>query len=274
MTDVRQTFDAQGFLQLPGAMDAQLLAGLRAGLDPLRESRDTHGDRPTRYQTILEPDHYHPSFAEFLDLETTNQAAAEIIGTDQLMLAGLACLLGCAEHVVCKWHRDTASMDPAKLDLLLNQYPNALVQTNCAVYDDVSLWVIPGSHRRNDTAAETAYAARFDDLGFVGPIEAAREIEPDVFAAMPGAINVQLAAGDCLLYNPLLWHAAEYRPAWKRCTLHGGWKDVRLLETFSLLRWGLSHNPWLLEPGYMGELGRNLGPQLKRYQEAVRTYAA
>jgi hypothetical protein len=274
MGTIREQFDAQGFIRLKEAIPCHILTGLRQGLDPLREARDSGGDRPTRYQTILEPKTYHRSFAEFLDLDGTNQAAAEIIGTDQLMVAGLACLLGCAEHVVCKWHRDTASMDPAELDLLLNQHPNALVQTNCAVYNDESLWVIPGSHRRRDSPEEAAYAARFDALSFVGPIEAAREIEPEVFAGMPGALNVKLTAGDCLLYNPLLWHAAEYRPEWKRCTLHGGWKDVRLLEQFSLLRWGLGHNPWLLEPDYMGELGENLGPQLKRYQKAVRTYAA
>lgn len=273
MGSVRDQFDTQGFLRLKEAIPCHILKGLREGLDPLREARDELGDRPTRYQTILEPKYYHPSFAEFLNLDITNRAAASIIGTDELMVAGLACLLGCAEHVVCKWHRDTASMDPTELDLLLNQYPNALVQTNCAVYDDVSLWVVPGSHQRGDTPEETAWSARFDELAFVGPIQAAQAIDPDVFAGMPGAVNVRLKAGDCLLYNPLLWHAAEYRPEWKRCTLHGGWKDVRLLEKFSLLRWGLSHNPWLLEPDYMGDLGPHLGPQLARYQQAARTYA-
>ena len=86
---------------------------------------------------------------------------------------------------------------------------------------------------------------------------------------MPGAINVQLKEGDCLLYNPLLWHAAEYHPDWIRCTLHGGWKDYSLLETFDLLRWGLTHNPWLKSPDYLGPLGRYLGPQLARYNEAA-----
>ncbi len=270
---IRESFDEQGFVQLRGVISADLLAGLRQGLDPLLEKRDSLGDRPTRCQTILEPETFHPSFAEFLDLDATNHAAAEIIGTDQLMFAGLACLLGCAEHVVCRWHRDTANMDPAELDLLLNSHPNALVQTNCAVYDDMSLWVIPGSHRRPDTADEADYSARFDGLGFVDTAHRVREIEADVFQKMPDALNVKLSAGDCLLYNPLLWHAAEYRPEWKRCTLHGGWKDPRLVDRFSLLRWGLAHNPWLLEPHYMGELGVNFGQQLARYQEAVRQYA-
>ena len=272
-SQIHQDFDRQGFVQLRGAIPTSVLAGLREGLDPLREARDSLGERPTRYQTILEPEHFHRSFVDFLDLDVTNQAAFDIIGTGDVMFAGLACLLGCAEHVVCRWHRDTANMDPAELDRLLNQYPNALVQSNCAVYDDVSLWVVPGSHRRGDTPEEQAYSAKFNDLGFVDAIDTVRAVEADVFRAMPGAINVELKAGDGLLYNPLLWHAAEYRPEWKRCTLHGGWKDARLLDQFSLLRWGLAHNPWLQEPSYMGELGANFGPLLARYQEAVARYA-
>ena len=272
MATVREQFDDQGFILLAGAIPADTLEGLREGLDPLRQARDTLGERPTRCQTILEPKYFHRSFADFLDLDVTNQAARQIIGTDQLAFAGLACLLGCAEHVVCRWHRDTANMDPVELDLLLNQHPNALVQTNCAVYDDESLWVVPGSHRRDDTQDEVAYSTRFDELGFVDAVDRVRAIESDVFGGMPGALNVKLTAGDCLLYNPLLWHAAEYRPEWKRCTLHGGWKDVDLLDRFSLLRWGLAHNPWLLDPGYMGDLGPNFGPQLARFQQAVERY--
>jgi hypothetical protein len=272
MKDPRETFLEDGFLHLQGGIPPDVLGGLRRGLAPLLAERDSLGERPTRYQTILEPRYFHSSFVDFLNLEATNEAAMAVIG-DGPMFAGLACLLGCAEHVFCRWHRDTVSTAEVELSLLLSEHPTALVQSNCAVYDDASLWVVPGSHRRPDTEAEAACGERFAHLDFVGPMAAATALETDVFAAMPGAVHVHLAAGDCLLYNPLLWHAAEYRPQWKRCTLHGGWKDPGLLDRFELLRWGLGHNPWLLKPDYLGDPGPYLTPQLRRYQEAVRRYA-
>ena len=46
-SQIHQDFDRQGFVQLRGAIPTSVLAGLREGLDPLREARDSLGERGT-----------------------------------------------------------------------------------------------------------------------------------------------------------------------------------------------------------------------------------
>ena len=92
---------------------------------------------------------------------------------------------------------------------------------------------------------------------------------------MPGAVNVVLKAGSCLLYNPLLWHGASYVPSWERprATFHGGWRHPALPYQLTTMRWGLEHNPWLAKPEYMGDLGPYFGAQLGNLHRVMRHFA-
>ncbi|MBA2481300.1 MAG: phytanoyl-CoA dioxygenase family protein [Planctomycetes bacterium] len=268
---LRDDFLRDGFILLRGGIPLPLLEELRSGLAPILAHRGLGRIGTLRHQTILEPSSYHPSFKEFLDLPRLNRAAAAVIDSTDIAFAGLGVLIGSADHRVCRWHRDFKDGYP-ELPALLKRHHADFIQFNCALYDDLSLWVVPGSHRRASTPGESAFSARFDVVGFNGTYEQARAIDPDPLSGMPGAINVVLAAGDCVLYNPLLWHAAEYRPEWIRTTLHGGWRKTEMMYAFEAMRWGLEHNPWLLEPSYLGDAGTFLGPQLARYAEAVRHF--
>lgn len=265
-----EAFERDGFVLLRGGMPSALLDDVRRGVegilalhaeDKLRDAR--------RHQTILDPAVYHRSFLDFLNLPLLNETAIEVIGGDDIFFAELALLVGSRTHDICTWHRDFSDDDPDFRAFVAA--PRLLVQYNCALYDDASLWVVPGSHARPTLPAERAWAGRFTShLSFFDAWEAAAAIDPNVLPGMPGAHHAVLAAGDCLLYNPVLWHAAEYVAGARRATLHGTWKPAAHVERYKALRWGLGHNPWLLEPGYLGDLGPHVGAQLPRLQAAMR----
>lgn len=268
-----QFFAENGFVLIRGGIPPALIQDLRAAFEPIFALRD-RGETTalTRHQTILEPRCYQPAFKEFLNLESINRAAEEVIGTRELVFAGLATLLGSPTPHLCNWHRDHPEQDPDTQAIL--RRPNVFLQLNCAVYDDPSLWVVPGTHNRASTAAELDYVQSTCPQGTQrsdGKLPSGMTAQ-QVLAGMPGAKHVRLNAGDCLLYNAIIWHAAEYNPAWKRATLHGGWRNAAAIHDLKPLRWGSTHNPWLLHPDYMGDLGPFFGPQLQRYQKMVRQY--
>lgn len=271
MASLRDKFFDQGFIVLESAMSPSLREGLRQASDILHRKIESGELAGNRIQTVLRPDVYHPAYLEFLNLEPMNQAAQEIMDREDLMFPGLACLYGSRQRMVCNWHRDFRDWHPETPDLL--KIPTQFIQTNCAIYDDESLWVLPASHCRLSTDEEKAYAERFSGLPFISKWEDSAARDASVPSGMPGSILVKLSAGDCLMYNPMIWHAAEYRPEWKRATLHGGYKDPSLVPQFEAMRWGIRDNPWLEKPDYLGDLGPYFGRQVKHYQHFARVYA-
>ncbi|MBA2481737.1 MAG: phytanoyl-CoA dioxygenase family protein [Planctomycetes bacterium] len=267
---------AHGYVLLRGAIPPALLADLRRGVAPVIADRDRDGRSGracvTRHPTLLEPSVYHPSFRDFLDLGTMNLAAQEMSRSERLVFGGLAILTGSAEPGLCPWHRDFKDDHP-EIPALKRECPTSYIQTNCAIYDDPSLWIVPGSHTRYSYPEEHAHARPLGESPMFLPMAEADHMQPGHLAGMPGAIQVTMQAGDCLLYNPLLWHAAEYRPERVRATLHGGWRTEGMADRFSPCRWGLEHNPWLQEPSYLGDPGRFFGPQLARYNDESRRWA-
>lgn len=110
------------------------------------------------------------------------------------------------------WHRDDVRLD---LDLdeeqrqLEEKSPQGWqlhAQYNIALYEDSSLIVVPGSHRRIRTQAE-------------------REAEPNA-PELPGQVTVVLHASDGLFYDGNILHRGVYKgidPMTEtgRMTLHG-----------------------------------------------------
>ncbi|KAK1765418.1 phytanoyl-CoA dioxygenase [Phialemonium atrogriseum] len=103
-----------------------------------------------------------------------------------------------------RWHRDdvpdsaTADEEVARL---LGSGPARSAQWNLALYDDESLVVVPGSHRR----------ARTDEERAAGPYE----------PVLPGQVVVRLAAGDAVFYNNNILHRGVYDSGRERMTVHG-----------------------------------------------------
>src|SRR5262249_6738114 len=93
----------------------------------------------------------------------------------------------------------------------------------CALYEDSSTWVVPGSHLRRDLPGE---AQRFPDRPIREPVldgKSSEERERVCLAycqSMPSAVQLHLNAGDLALYRHTLWHIGNYVPYRKRATLH------------------------------------------------------
>ncbi len=105
------------------------------------------------------------------------------------------------------WHRDlyppfSAPVQAYTEDILENG--PRYVQWNIPLYDDGVLWVIPGSHKRLNTAEEN------------------RLLAEDERAPFPGGVQTDLEAGDGVVYIlPILHWGSRYDRTLRR-TLHGG----------------------------------------------------
>jgi hypothetical protein len=101
-----------------------------------------------------------------------------------------------------RWHRDdipATATDEEEVKRLGERGWHA--QWNLALYDDASLIVVPGSHKRARTAEERA----------------ADPYEPD----MPNQLIVKLKAGEVAFYDNNILHRGMYDSSKERMTLHG-----------------------------------------------------
>ncbi|MCY3760373.1 MAG: phytanoyl-CoA dioxygenase family protein [Gemmatimonadetes bacterium] len=105
------------------------------------------------------------------------------------------------------WHRDlyppfSAPVQAFAEDILENG--PRYVQWNIPLYDDDVLWVMPGSHKRLNTAEENRLLAGDERVPF------------------PGGVQTDLKAGDGVVYIlPILHWGSRYDRTLRR-TLHGG----------------------------------------------------
>ena len=95
-------------------------------------------------------------------------------------------------------------------------------QLNCALHQDSSTWVVPGSHLRPDLPREhAAFPARpIPSPAFEGTNEERERACLEYCRSMPGAVCLHLDAGDFALYRNTLWHLGSYVPYARRATLH------------------------------------------------------
>jgi hypothetical protein len=103
------------------------------------------------------------------------------------------------------WHRDIDSIAVAPFEgLAMDTQANGPgeLQWNIALYDDDVFWVVPGSHLRPETEAET------------------RQLLKDPRVPLPGAQQVALKAGDAVVYTNILLHWGSIYTAKLRRTVH------------------------------------------------------
>lgn len=137
---------------------------------------------------------------------------------DKELLKYVAVLIGCKEEDLTmelynmlvrpdkdfslRWHRDDIAVTATPEEELkrLNK-PAYHAQWNLALYDDSSLVLIPGSHKRARTDAERN----------------ADPYEPN----LADQITVNLRAGEVAFYNNNILHRGVYDSSKERMTLHG-----------------------------------------------------
>lgn len=101
-----------------------------------------------------------------------------------------------------RWHRDDIGPDvSAEEEMERLKEPMLHAQWNLALYEDASLVVVPGSHKRARTDMERNADPYEDD--------------------MPGQKIVKMGPGDILFYNNNILHRGVYDSTVERMTLHG-----------------------------------------------------
>jgi hypothetical protein len=121
---------------------------------------------------------------------------------DELLLELYNLLVRPDENFELRWHRDdippTAT---AEEELERLNKPSWHAQWNLALYNDHSLVVVPGSHKRARTQAE-------------------RDADPYA-KDLPHQKVVEMNAGDVVFYNNNILHRGVYDANIERMTLHG-----------------------------------------------------
>ncbi|KAI0477289.1 phytanoyl-dioxygenase family protein [Xylariaceae sp. FL0804] len=126
--------------------------------------------------------------------------------------------------------------------------PPAHAQWNLALFEDASLVVVPGSHRRARTKAE-------------------REAEPRE-AHLPGELVVELGPGDVVFYDNNILHRGVYDAKKERMSLHGsvGRADVGSSRARNVLQHGVG--AWVDRCDFSALGGE--GEPLRRRAEGMR----
>lgn len=243
----RDEYAERGFTVLRGAIPADLVERLRRAAEEVRSvTRAAQGPGATRppggyVGGRLTQDFTHQidiaAFEEFEACPAIRQFVDATLGPDHQNDHDAFTILFEAEdrEWVQSWHRDYRDNVP----WIDHDAWAALVedlayfnQFNAALYHDISLWLVPGSHRRPDTAEEAAVVARTAATAPVwvdGVTTAAgyARAAADYLEAMPGGHRVVLAPGDVAMYRDSSLHLGHYLPTVRRATLHGHFDDER-----------------------------------------------
>jgi len=230
----REEYFRDGFTILRGVIPPSLLADLRRDSDRAREiARQKSGPQAQRLQPVYAYEELnHQLYRDFLGLPGMRAAVENILGTGHRQSDIMGILLEPAEKPWCTaWHRDWGYNVPGiDLEAFFRNAREKLHmfnQINAALYDDHSLWAVPGSHAREDTPEERAAFPRVPPPGpELTDAMSSEERERaclEYARQMPGAIPVVLFAGDCAFYRNSMWHLGIYVPYARRATLHDGY---------------------------------------------------
>ena len=260
----RQKFMEDGFLILRNVVPPGQLDGLRMSIEELvtRQraiwAEEAGPDDPPggRWETGKAP---RVSFDQVVDKTTADTVAfclhENTLGVAQQLITAPEVGLH-VMHLLCnpqhhhgpaKWHRDTgptfdAPLEGLELDLLANG-PGYL-QWNIPLYDDDVLWVVPGSHRRPNTAEEQ------------------QQLDEDPTKPLPEGIPVELEAGDGVVYANFILHwGSNYSPKLRR-TIHTGYQSFGgPLYRYFWLWW---------TPEIVEKLPPEIGAAFKRWQQCIQ----
>lgn len=226
-------YENLGYTVFRGIVPVSLVEDLRRQCDRgAKLARAEHGPNIQRFVPKMTEGIELQPFTDFLELPAIREAVARVLRAEvaSSTVEGMfSVLVEPTEFPYCTaWHRDWRD-NVVGLDLNRwnADYQNMSLfnQVNCALYEDSSTWVVPGSHLRHDTDAEFA---RFPTRPIPGPdrkgeTNSERErICLEYCESLPGAQRLLLDAGDYCLYRNSLWHLGNYVHYRKRATLHEG----------------------------------------------------
>jgi len=154
------------------------------------------------------------------------------------------------EDFSLRWHRDDVppSASASEEEAILRKEMRH-AQWNLALFDDESLVVVPGSHKRARTETERA----------TGPLE-----------EMQGQVVVKMKAGDVVFYNNNILHRGVYSSEKERMTLHGSMGILG--EDGARARNVLQHGPgeWVDRCDFSNLSGKVEGEKIAVVAEGMR----
>ena len=188
---------------------------------------------------------FHPSIREAVLVESLGHAQIldvieGLIGTR--LRYHLCTLLVSPErkryHI--NWHRDSSPNGEVPEETLLARL-RSHVQLNGALYDDETLYIVPGSHRRELTNEE-------------------RDVLRNAPKAdMPNQLAVKLGPGDIAFYNSNLLHKGHNKAGAKRQTLHYALVVAPSPDTPPNPN-GPTSQQWLNDPAFLNALSPRIKP--------------
>lgn len=208
----KKTYAAQGFLILRQAFTKARIAALLEGIELLIDKGlagkcelgwiDRERRLPSRTGHLLNPDKYHPAFADWIDEDLAPHLEALVSGPGvRHSLFGMLASGG-EKPYTQKWHRDLGKPGDEEETAYLRRHEGSFVQFNAPLVPrDRFLHIVPESHLRASTEEE---------------IEASRSESGE----MPNAHVVELEPGDIAYYNANLWHRGWNPEGYKRWTMH------------------------------------------------------
>ncbi|KAF2457108.1 phytanoyl-CoA dioxygenase [Lineolata rhizophorae] len=228
--DLQGELSTNGFVRIPSALSSDQIESLRDACSTAT-SRARAGNWPHirtlpkqfppwpsdanggiwGVQHLLHPDQPgNDVFASSYFGDTVMGPAKRILGCDdEDMVMELYNLLVRPERdFELRWHRDDipASASPEEEMKRLSK-PAWHAQWNLALFEDSSLVVVPGSHKRPRAEVERS----------ADPYE----------AELPGMLIVEMKPGDLVFYDNNILHRGVYRADVERMTLHGSVGHVR-----------------------------------------------
>ncbi|KAF2756188.1 phytanoyl-CoA dioxygenase family protein [Pseudovirgaria hyperparasitica] len=229
-TDILAALNRDGFVVIPNVLSQDELANLRAAsthiaaqtragkwpyMRTLPKQFPPWPSDPSRgiwgVQHLLHPSMPHGSTFAASYFHPTIAAVVRTLldcTDDDLIMELYNLLVRPDEDFALRWHRDdippaaTADEELARLN-----EPAWHAQWNLALYEDSSLIVVPGSHRRARTQVE-------------------RDADP-YEGSLEGQRVVSMQPGDAVFYNNNILHRGVYVSSKERMTLHGSMGHVK-----------------------------------------------
>ena len=203
-----------------------------------------HPSQPLSEPGIYAKSYFHPGVLG---------AVTEILSckSEDLVMELYNLLVRPDQDFALRWHRDDiAASATAEEELAVLKKPITHAQWNLALYDDQSLIVVPGSHKRARTDEERAADPYQDHIA--------------------GMKVVAMEPGDVVFYDNNILHRGKYSAAKERATLHGsmgmtaGEKD----RARNVLQHGVG--AWVDQSDFSSLVGEWEGRPLREVAEGMR----
>ena len=232
-----ERFRREGYLILRNVIPAALLDPLRVSAERALLQRWPDGIQPEQWQPMIHglEQYVDDCSANLIDLcfhPNVLGPTTQLMGGAEVGLAAAFMMYNpVADHGPWWWHRDVntdANGTKGPLGgLILDNVANGCcyLHFNIALWPDETLWVVPGSHCRPNTAEEDAQLNSVPHHYSNGQQPQGGQDAPR-HTPLPGSVCVQLNAGDAIVNQLELFHwGSDYSPKHTRRTYHLGYRS-------------------------------------------------